>query len=214
MIASDDHITQPVQTAEPAQARLRVIAFDDRAREAASSTDSEGGLIAVRPEALLPMQIFQPGEVIILLLKPSPWFILLESLGTILKVVVLAVVGMTLANRGYDFFFGARDVLLLAILLIFVRLSWQFMDWLGRTYVLTDRRMIRVRGVMRVSVFECQLKQVQHTTAHFSLRERVLGLGTIGWNTAGTAGNAAHWQTIAHPLDVHQTIVRTLDRYR
>lgn len=181
---------------------------------AASSAEGEGDLVAARPEALLPGQILQPGELIILLLKPSPWFILLEPLGYYIKVGVLAAVAAAFTSNGYDRFFGTRDILLLTILLICGRVFWQFLDWLGRTYVLTDRRVIRIRGVMRIHVFECQLKQVQHTTANFSLRERLFGLGTIGWNTSGTTETEAYWRMIANPLDVHQTIIRTLNRYR
>ncbi|MEE9211213.1 MAG: hypothetical protein V3U29_01000, partial [Phycisphaeraceae bacterium] len=63
-------------------------------------------------------------------------------------------------------------------------------------------------------VFECQLKQVQNTNALFSLRERLFGLGTIGFATAGTAVTEAYWFMIAKPLDVHQHVVQTLNRYR
>ena len=74
--------------------------------------------------------------------------------------------------------------------------------------------MIRIRGVIRVHVFECQLAQIQHTNLLFSLRERVFGLGTIGFATAGTAAAEVFWLMIARPLDVHQLLVQTLNRYR
>jgi uncharacterized membrane protein YdbT with pleckstrin-like domain len=95
-----------------------------------------------------------------------------------------------------------------------VRLFWQFLEWLSRVYVLTDRRVIRVRGVWRVRVFEALLKNIQHTTVERSMRERLLGLGTIGFATSGTAFTEASWRMVARPLEVHQIVVQTIGRYR
>ena len=80
--------------------------------------------------------------------------------------------------------------------------------------MLTDRRIVRVKGVLRVNVFETQLQQIQHTNTTFSLRERLLGLGTIHFATAGTGGIEASWEMVSHPLEVHRIVVQTLDRYR
>ena len=176
--------------------------------------DEIGGAISVRPETLLPSLVFQPGEVVILLLKPSPWFILLAPLAFYLYVTTIVAILVVLNSRFLFSFILTRDVILLGVLVALVRIVWQFLDWLGRTYVLTDRRMIRIQGVLRIDIFECQLKQIQHTTAHFTLRERFFNLGTIGWATAGTAGFNVYWRMIAKPLEAHQIIVRTLSRYR
>jgi hypothetical protein len=68
--------------------------------------------------------------------------------------------------------------------------------------------------VVRVEVFEASLKDVQHTQASYTLRERLFGLGTIAFATAGTGLAEAYWLMISSPLQVHQTVVRTLQRYR
>ncbi len=162
---------------------------------------------------MLPEQLLQPGEVIILLLKPSPWYILLASLRALAVIAVGLILGLVLHEYGW-LALGRRDLVTLAVGLAGVRLFWQFLQWLSRVYVLTDRRIIRVKGVVRVQVFECQLKQVQNTNALFSLRERLFGLGTIGFATAGTAVTEAYWLMIAKPLDVHQHVVQTLNRYQ
>jgi hypothetical protein len=80
--------------------------------------------------------------------------------------------------------------------------------------VLTDRRVMRLQGVLRVHMFEAALKQLQHTEVYWSVRERLFGLGTIGFATAGTAFAEAHWQMVARPLEVHQIIRKTIERYR
>lgn len=170
---------------------------------------------ASRPDvaALLPEELLQPGELIVLMIKPSPWYILLGSLRALVIIALLAMAVSCLTQ--YDLVnISRQDVILAAAGLMIVRLFWQLLDWLCRVYVLTDRRVIRVKGVVRVEVFEANLKKVQNTTCYFSLRERLFGLGTIGFATAGTATYEAYWLMIARPLHVHQTVVQTLERYR
>lgn len=167
---------------------------------------------ALRAAAMLPTELLQPGEIIILLLKPSPWFILLAPLKTILLLAVATAIAAVLP---LDRAAVANQQLVLAgLTLIALRLFWQFLEWLSRVYVLTDQRVIRVMGVLRISIFEAPLQQVQHTTLIFSIRERLCGLGTIGFATAGTGGFEAYWQMVAKPYDVHQKVVQTLKRYR
>jgi hypothetical protein len=170
-----------------------------------------------RVATMLPAQLLQPGELIILLLKPSPWFIVLEALGTLAVLAVLfgLVALAPSSNRLFSLLgMGRQNVLFLIVVLAALRLTWQTLDWLSRVYLLTDRRMVRIFGVLRIQVFECQLKMIQHTVTTFSIRERLFGLGTIGFATAGTAFTEAYWRMLARPLEVHRLVVQTLQRYR
>lgn len=184
----------------------------------ASSGSGEGDaaeLAAPQAAALLPSELLQPGEVVVLLLKPSAWFIPLECLKTLSVTAIVASIVFILVDRipPGTIELSRRDVVLTAILVGGIRLFWQFLEWLGRVYVLTDRRVIRVQGVVRIAVFEAPLKHITNTTLTFTLRERLFALGTIGFATAG-AGPAANWRMLADPLRIHQTVVRTIERYR
>jgi hypothetical protein len=184
---------------------------------AASDTGAADEAIQARSAGLLPPQLLQPGEVIILLIKPSPWFIVLESLGTLagLAVITVLVEGPIFAGVGRSSILGVhrRDATLLLAAVAGLRLFWQFLEWLSRIYVLTDRRVIRIQGVLRVHVFEAALKKLQHTEVYLSLRERLFGLGTIGFATAGTFAEA-YWRMVARPFEVHQILRKTIERYR
>jgi len=162
---------------------------------------------------MLPGELLQPSEIIVLLLKPSPLFIILAPLQSLVALVLLTLATLAVNNQ---FALGVprRDIVLAGVGLVGLRLFWQFLEWLSRVYVLTDRRVIRVAGVLRVGVFEARLEQIQHTDALFSLRERLFFLGTIAFSTAGTATVEAAWQMVARPLEVHRTVVRTIQRYR
>lgn len=186
---------------------------DSLARRAESAPSPEGAAeIDARIIAMIPSQLLQPSEIIILLLKPSPWYIVLSSLGVLAVIAVFAAIALLLQSRG--FIPVARgDLIFCAVGLAAVRLFWQFLDWLSRLYVLTDQRIIRMKGVTRVQVFETPLKNVQHTETIFTLRERFFGLGTITFATSGTAGMDAAWLMVPQPLEVHRIVVQALRRY-
>ena len=129
-------------------------------------------------------------------------------------LTLLLVLLLWVYNQGYNIGITPRDLLLVSVGVGGIRLFWQFLEWLSRVYVLTDRRVIRVKGVIRVQVFEAPVQQVQHTNTTFSLRERLFGLGSIHIATAGTGVTEASWVMLANPLEVHQKLVQALNRYR
>lgn len=187
----------------------------DRQAVFAAEADAPGNDEAVQPRAniLIPAQLIQSGEIIVLLLKPSPWFILLLPLPT-LTILALISAALVAINRALPLGLGETQIIALGLALIIIRLFWQFLEWLSRVYVLTDRRVVRVQGVLRISIFETPLQQIQHTNTFFSLRERVFALGTITFATAGTALVECAWTMLADPLDVHQKVVETINRYK
>ena len=67
--------------------------------------------------------------------------------------------------------------------------------------------------MIRVQIFEAQLKNIQHTQTVFSLRGADFHLGTIAFATSGTAGIEAAWVMVSQPLEVHRTVVETISRY-
>ena len=193
---------------------------DDRAKppnkhalaaEAQDATDAEP---IDRASAILPAQLLQPGELIILLIKPSPWFILLVPMRFIAIVLLCGLLAAQLQNRGFNLGLHRNDVIIATLAILGLRLFWQMLDWLSRVYVLTDQRIIRIKGVLNVQVFECPLQKIQQTDLLLPLSQRVFWLGTIGFATAGTAVHEAYWLMIAKPLEVHAKIVETLRRYR
>ncbi len=218
MIATRDSIQDPTRVRPPA----RTPPCDQRPAAAAGEAGgAEGapspeGTVWDHPRAatLLPAELLQGGETIVLLLKPSAWWILLRSFRALTAMAVCFALLIWMRMNSYFTVVARRDLMILCFGLVTVFLFWQFLDWLSRVYVLTDRRVIRVKGVVRVQVFEAALRRIQHTDTTFSLPERLLGLGTVSFSTAGTGGVEASWQAIANPLEVHQIVVQTLSRYR
>ena len=182
------------------------------AAEAGDAAEAEPAL--ARANAMLPAELLQPGEVIILLIKPSPWFILLVPLRFIAVVLLCALLAVQLQKRGINLGLDRHDLIIAALAIVGLRLFWQMLEWLSHVYVLTDQRVIRVMGVLNVQVFECPLQKIQQTDLILPLIQRLFWLGSIGFATAGTATHEAFWLMIAKPLEVHAKIVETLRRYR
>lgn len=152
-------------------------------------------------------------EVIILLLKPSLLFIVLVPLGYVMGALILTLLLALLAAKVPWVGWNEEQAYALGVLLIAVRLVWQTLEWMNRTYVLTDRRVITRSGVLRVSVFETQLKHIQHTTVFMRVRERIFGLGTIGFATAGSDMLDTFWVMLRQPMQVHRVILEAIQRY-
>ena len=176
---------------------------------ATAAAAPEAGDLQARLEALLPRQLLQPTETVRFIAKPSVWFIVLVPLEFLVGVGALGFAGYELDQWLND---GAlaRTILIATFALLALRLTWQFLDWLTRVYVLTDQRVIRVKGVLNVTVFEARLSHIQHTDLLLPLRQRLFGLGTVTFSTAGSGTIEAAWVYLNQPLDAHEAVVTAI----
>jgi hypothetical protein len=176
-----------------------------------SATEAE--LTAERLESALPAELIEDDEVVILLFRPSLLFIPLASLGALLVIAVVALVLALMAAKFSWIPWSETHAYGLGVVAAAGRLLWQCLEWWCRIYVLTDRRVIRRMGVLRVSVFEAPLRNIQHTSVFRLLRERLFGLGSIGFATAGSDVFDAFWMMVRQPFGVHRAVVEAIRRY-
>ena len=160
----------------------------------------------------LPAGFVDDDEVVILLLRPSMLYIPLASLSGLL---VIAVVTLALMYLGRLVGMPGTDTVAFGLGVAggIARLAWQGLEWWSRLYVLTDRRVLRRKGVLRPTVFEAKLCDIQHTSVFRRLRERTCGLGSIGFASAGSEVFNAFWVMIRQPFAVHRTVVEAIERY-
>ena len=83
----------------------------------------------------------------------------------------------------------------------------------GRLGILRNREIRNAVASWGAEVDDATEEEIQQTDLVFTFRERVFGLGTIGFATAGTGFHEAYWLMLAQPLDVHQKVVETIGRY-
>lgn len=173
----------------------------------AANTGCAGDAVGTPTAAAVavPERLLDSGEIVLLAIKPSPWFILFVSA----KVLILAVI--VVLAWPYVVFTAELEqfrplVYKIATIVALGRLAIAMLQWLHRTYVLTNKRIIRIAGVLHITVFEAPLARIQNTVLDLSLAQRVVRIGTIGFATAGTGVIDAYWSYIAQPLRVYAKI--------
>jgi len=159
---------------------------------------------------LVPAGLLEGGELVILALKPSGWFVLVSSLPLLLSAGAVAAVAYLMSFS--DYFRDPEVVWYFCAAVALLRLmvaSWQ---WLGRTYVLTNRRIVSIRGLVRVQLAAAGLPRVREALLAASLSERVVGAGSIYCLLDPDAPPTVAWQTVARPAEVHEVILEAIGR--
>jgi len=95
-------------------------------------------------------------------------------------------------------------LLLGLILIIYVELARA-----STTYTITDRRVIKEVGILGKSTTSTIYKQITDVHMKQSFIQQLLGIGTIGINTAGTSGMEILIAGIANAPGIKQTIEDT-----
>ena len=175
---------------------------------------SEAPELSAQRVNAVPAGLVHDDEIVILLLRPSLLFIPLACLSSVTLIAIVTLALALLATKLSSWIpWEDTHAYALGAMLAAARLAWQALDWWGRLFVLTDRRIIRRMGVLHVSAFEAPLKNIQHTSVFRLMRERLFGLGTIGFATAGSDVFDAFWMMVRQPFAVHRVVVDAIHRY-
>lgn len=163
--------------------------------------------VATSLAALLTRHILRDGELVLLILKPSLWFIALASM----RFAAVVLIGIIAAKLWLQPHVAVRAAEVGAFL-IAGRVMVAVLQWMGRLYVLTDLRVLRLNGVFNVDIFDCPLRKVAQTRLTRSFRERLLRLGTVEIIPAIDGSPAGEWRTIKRPAEVQEKIDATVRR--
>lgn len=150
--------------------------------------------------------ILRDGEVIILALKPSIWYIVLSG-WRFVAAVALAVMLCRIADDQHAMMYVDAGVFLIA-----GRVVWSLLQWMGRLYILTDMRILSLSGVFSIEVFDCPLRKVARARMLRIPLERVLRLGSIEIIPSDEVMPTGLWQTIRRPGFVHQQVLAAIRR--
>jgi uncharacterized membrane protein YdbT with pleckstrin-like domain len=193
-------------------------------RTALLSNDASGGggggggagPQAVSPEligAMVPAQILQEDEVVLILTKPSLFYLFYSSFPFLLGTFLLGIIigQISLASAGIT----PSMIALITLLVCVGRLVWALLVWTSHIYMLTNRRILTIKGVINVYMFQAQLRKMQKIELYRPLGQRLFLTGTIGFSTAAAAGAAeSTWVMIARPLETHEQIMAAIHKAR
>ncbi len=149
-------------------------------------------------------KLLQEGESIILAIKPSSWFVLLVSLPVLLITVGLGT-GAYLADKAFGY--EAIPLRLLGLGLSFIclaRIMVASFQWLGRLYVLTNRRALLIRGIMKFDVAQCPLADISETILTATNAERFLAVASLFFRPNEKTRQPIIWLSLSEPEKFQQ----------
>jgi hypothetical protein len=158
--------------------------------------------------ALLSGHILRDGEVVLLILKPSLWFIVFSSLRFLAAGLIAVIAAKLWVHNSHAF----GSIAYAATFVVAGRAMWAVLQWMGRLYVLTDLRVVRLSGVFNVEILDCALRKVAQTRITRTFREKLWGLGSIEIIPVDDSCPTSTWQTVRKPEEVQAQIQATLDR--
>src|SRR5437764_4770459 len=113
--------------------------------------------VVIPATSVLAGQVLRDGEVVVFMIKPSLFFVILNSLGW-LGALTIATISASASDVHHTHVYVEAAMFAGA-----ARLTWALLNWMGRLYVLTDQRVLRVTGVFAMDIFECPLRRVART---------------------------------------------------
>jgi len=161
-------------------------------------------------DAMLPPAILHGDEVVLILAKPSLWFIPMTS-GRFM-LIVAAVSALVVRTRIAESALSPQNLAILATLVCLGRLVWALLVWTSHVYLLTNQRIVTIKGVVNVAIFQCNLRNIQRTTLYKPFVLRLFGLGSIGLATAATTECDTLWEMLPRPVATHEQIVAAIHR--
>jgi hypothetical protein len=160
----------------------------------------------------VPANLLQGGEIVFLAIKPSGWFVVLASLPLLASSAIVA--GAVLGLQAYHESTPARTVVSLCAIVAVTRILLGCWQWLGRTYVLTNLRIVAVRGLLQVRWSAAALSEVRQAVLTATRPERLLGVGSIHCLVEPEGRPRVSWGTVARPAEVNQVVQEALRRAR
>lgn len=160
--------------------------------------------------ALLPADLIGGDESVIFAIKPSLWFIVFDSAGWIITALIL-VIGASWFAEAIPAI-SESQFMTVVLTGVSLRVCIALLRWVSRFYVLTNRRVMRIRGVFRADVFECPLVNIRDTAVDVTFHEALAKLGTLKFTIRDRRENHAAWRNVASPHDVHAEVRKAIDR--
>jgi uncharacterized membrane protein YdbT with pleckstrin-like domain len=141
-----------------------------------------------------------PGEQVVFEGHPSWRALLAFYIGGVAGAVAVAVVVALLTDVFIAILVGAALVALVLAFGLFKRTA--------TTYLVSTQRLYIRRGLLSKRVQQTRIDRVQNVNTEQSVRERLLRVGTVDFDTAGTDDSEFRFVGIAHPASVVDAVDR------
>jgi uncharacterized membrane protein YdbT with pleckstrin-like domain len=139
--------------------------------------------------------------------RPS-WRALLSfyAIGLGAAVVVLVILGF-LADSW-------STAIMIAAIIAGLTLVIGYLRRISTKYLITTQRLRISRGLLKRNVQETRLERVQNVNYQQGVLERVLGVGTVDFDTAGSDDSEFRFDWVNGPEDVVRAVDRAVEEAR
>ncbi len=163
---------------------------------------------AAEKAAAAKLELLDGDEIVQFSIKPSLWYIPVVSFNWVVGVGVVATVLAVAQPAAWP---SAGSVVFLVLVLVAVaRVAVAALQWASRLYVLTNRRVMRFHGVLRVEAAACPLKRISQARPVAAWYQRLLQLGSIELTPTAEDALPIVWEHVAHPQEVYEKLVRAI----
>lgn len=152
-------------------------------------------------------QLLGENEQVVLIARQS-WVVLLNEIVLNLFLALVAI-GITLLAMGAFPAVGAAAGLL--ILIPVGRFVFQFLHWANREYIVTNRRVIQIRGLANKNVIDSSLEKVNDVHMTQSVMGRLFNYGDVEILTASELGENL-FQRIHDPIKFKTTMLNEKEK--
>jgi hypothetical protein len=173
---------------------------------------ADPGALSLAAASAVARERLEDGEIVILAVRPSGWFVVLMSwplLAGVAAVAAISLIARTWTNYDVD----GRMVALVCVGVATLRVAVACLQWQGRLYILTDRRVMRIKGVFREDCYQCQLRNIREVYLSATLPDRVVAVASLIFHRADDkAVPDVDWLCLANPHEVCQAVHEAMRR--
>ena len=143
----------------------------------------------------------------VLLLERQHWFRLVNAVIEELVIVLIILIAITLVLP----LFPLASLLYILVLIPLGKGIYDFLGWLNREFVITNRRVLQISGILNKSVTDSSLEKVTDLKLEQSALGRIFNYGDIEILTASELG-ANLFRQIADPVRFKTTMLDAKER--
>jgi uncharacterized membrane protein YdbT with pleckstrin-like domain len=161
--------------------------------------------------------LLSSGERVVHREKQHWWVFVWGARFTILAVILAAVLGVLSTNLGTDGISGtARTVITWVVAGLFIGglalLFWTTLRYMNQEYVLTNRRVIQVEGVVNKRAVDSSLEKINDAVLTQSIFGRALGFGDLSILTASEAA-ISDFKMLVRPIEFKKAMLEAKHEY-
>lgn len=165
----------------------------------------EAGVAKLSPESLL-----RGNELVILMVRPSLWYLIATSFRFCGVVILLGV--LTIRTGVFGELLLPRTALIISAALVGVRIIYALMEWTSHLYLLTTCRIVTIKGARHPTIFEAGLAHISEARLIEPAAQNILGLGTIGFAVSKDIDPNSLWEWIPNAPRIHQQIQAAISK--